>query len=447
MSLFGLQPTGFIRKLYAQSLADVQSDFKGVWGAGINLEPESNFGQMAAIMANRLDEAWQVGQAVYTAFTTDGTDGVAQDNLNGLTGTIRLPATFTKVTAFLIGTNGTAVASGKTAAVAVAGTQLTTQAAVTIVTVPAWSSTTFVWGDIVSRSGNLYVCIVGGAAGSGPSGTGAVITDGAVTWSYIGTGSAAVKVLCKAVSTGPSPVNVGTLTSIQTPVSGWSAVTNVANDPAYIVGTLLESGSAYRIRRENELRATGNAAVDAVRAKVLEVTGVTSCNIFNNDSDITDVNGVPPHSLECLVQGGDNADVAAAIFASISAGIQPYGGTIVSVTDSQGFAQPTGFTRPTLVPIYITANVKKGANWNNSTSAATIKSALVAWGALNLVTGGTVVDTQLYVPIFEAVTGGVSDILSLYIGTAPGPATSTNIPVASRSLAEFLTANIVVNAT
>ena len=53
----------------------------------------------------------------------------------------------------------------------------------------AWAqSTAYVAGDSCRASGNLYTCTIGGTSsgvGTGPTGTGAAIVDGGVTWKFL----------------------------------------------------------------------------------------------------------------------------------------------------------------------------------------------------------------------------------------------------------------------
>jgi hypothetical protein len=60
-----------------------------------------------------------------------------------------------------------------------------------LVSMPWAASTAFSVGDQVTNGGNLYRCTVAGtSAGSGgPSGTGAGIVDGGVTWNFVQAGA------------------------------------------------------------------------------------------------------------------------------------------------------------------------------------------------------------------------------------------------------------------
>ncbi|MGH7702507.1 MAG: hypothetical protein ACREMO_05405, partial [Gemmatimonadales bacterium] len=67
--------------------------------------------------------------------------------------------------------------------------------------VPAWTITTaYVVGDLVVNGGNAYEATVAGtsAGAGGPTGTGAIIVDGTVTWKYVGPGQAGGLTMMKA---------------------------------------------------------------------------------------------------------------------------------------------------------------------------------------------------------------------------------------------------------
>jgi hypothetical protein len=124
------------------------------------------------------------------------------------------------------------------------------------------------------------------------------------------------------------------------------------------VGRNKDNDAQLRIRREQELRATGNAAVDAIRAKLLdlEIAGekpVLDCVVFFNDDDLPNGNGLPGHSIEPLIDDGlsqstDNDVLAQVIWNSKGGGIQTHGGTTGTATDALGDPQVMKFSRPTI---------------------------------------------------------------------------------------------------
>lgn len=71
---------------------------------------------------------------------------------------------------------------------------------------PAWAgSTAYPAKSLVSNGGNLYKTTAGGvsAASGGPTGTGASITDGTVTWSYVAADSVSRRYICTRIEEQP----------------------------------------------------------------------------------------------------------------------------------------------------------------------------------------------------------------------------------------------------
>jgi hypothetical protein len=115
-----------------------------------------------------------------------------------------------------------------------------------------------------------------------------------------------------------------------------------------------ESDAEYRRRITNEDRPDIN--LRAILAAVRNVEGVVWCRVVVNDSDKTDANGIPAHSLCIIVVGGDDEEVADAIFDSTVAGIGLWGNTYIEIDDG-GFCRNIGFMRPTLVPVDLTISM------------------------------------------------------------------------------------------
>lgn len=441
---YGVTDTGFVLKPLAQIKADLEASFKATFGASIDLSPDGPFGQIIGILAGSLAEEWEQMQSIYNNAYPDTASGAALDNLCALTGITRLPAKPTKVTAILVGTAGTVVALGKVASVAsVATSRFDLDATVTISALTAWAGTTvYAAGALRTASGNVYYCVVGGTSGGvAPSTTGTAIVDGTVTWRYIAAGTAAVAAALTCELTGPTACNAGTLSVIETPVAGWNAVSNPADGT---LGSNIETNPALRNRRAASVTAPGSSSVNAIRADVLAVAGVTSCVVYENVTDATDGQGRPPHSIEALVQGGTDAAVAAAIFGSKGGGLNTFGSTSSAVLDSQGISHTINFNRPTPVPIYITVNMVKAAATWPADGPTQVTNALLTYG-LTMAVGQPVNDALLYAPVLTVL--GVADITNIRIGLAPAPGSSANLVLALRELAVFDSARVVVNVT
>lgn len=443
---FGVTAAGFVKKTLLDLKAELEGAWKATFGASINLDPRSRNGQVIGIFSERLADVWDLGQALDAAFDPDRAAGVQLDNLSALTGTVREPATKSTAIVYATGTPGTIIAAGKVVSVPITGTKFQTlPAAPSIAAVLAWAiSTAYAIGAIRTANGRIYRATVGGVsagAGIGPSSTGTAIVDGTVTWRYLGEGTGYVAIAAEATETGPKIADAYSLTVIETPVFGWDSATNVLDaDP----GQDVETDAALRVRREDELRTGGKSPLEAIRAALLDVDDVTAVTVFENITSATDADGVPPHSVEVMVQGGADADILAAVFASVAGGIGIHGTTSGIVTDSQGIAHTVKFTRPAEFPVNVIMDVLVDAETFPSDGAQQIKDAIVAWGDLQKA-GKNVVASAIGAQAFKV--SGVLDVPTVLIDDSPGPVSSVTLPVSLRELATYDTSRITVNVT
>src|SRR5574343_753688 len=227
---YGLLSTGFVPKPYTAVLADVEAALRASFGESIDLTPQSVFGQLAAIIAERVSEVWDAAQGVYNAFNPDAATGAALDNLAALTGTLRLAATKSTVNLACTGTPGTALAVARQASVDDTDSLFeTTEAAVIVAATARATTTAYVAGDVRTNASRIYVCTIGGttSGGGGPTTTASAITDGTVTWRYVGEGTGYVSVPAECTVTGVVAAAAFAISTIETPVSGWSSGLNL----------------------------------------------------------------------------------------------------------------------------------------------------------------------------------------------------------------------------
>lgn len=377
-------PTGFEVQTTDDFELLLQQAEQAAFGAGVNTSSSSVFGQFNGIMADQFSEMSEVLLDLSNSFNPETATGAALDAICAITGVVRLAATYSKVT----------------------------------LTVSLNAGVTLPIGRIVSAAGNPSVKFT----------TVASVTNG-------GGSPANFPVEAWGLVTGPVFAAAGALTVIDTPVTGWTAVTNALDAT---LGTNLETDSALRIRRQLTLQATGSANAQAIRADVLEVPGVTQAAVFENATDVTDGDGVPPHAFETVVQGGANLDIANAIWGSKPIGIATYGAVTQNITDYAGTVQPVKFSRPTSVTIYVSVSISVNGTYAGD---AAVKAALATYFA-DFLLGQDVITAQLYAVVFGVQ--GVTDVQFIKIGTAPSPTLSSNIVIAPRGLATNLTANNTV---
>jgi uncharacterized phage protein gp47/JayE len=441
---YGITPEGFVTK----PLADIKTDLEGAltaeFGAALDLATESVHGAIVGIVAERLSSLWDLAEGVNQDFDPDAAAGLAQDELAALTGAQRLESKRSTDTLTAIGTAGTVLATGRVVAVVGTGKRFRTAAPATIVAATAWAAAhAYVVGDRVKNGANLYRCITAGtSAGSGgPTGTTADITDNAAHWAFLAVGAAFIDVAVESVEYGPILAPAGALSSIQTPVSGWTSATNVL-DAA--LGRVVETDPALRVRREQLLRAEGNAAVDALAADVRAVKDVVSVRVFENVTETTDADGVPPHSFEVLVLGGADNAIAQAIWDSKSGGIAAHGTSSGTATDADGTAHTVAFTRPTAVPIYVSASIETIPADFPADGAAQIKAAIVAFAAAYYRVDTNVVAARLVPETYQVA--GVFDVTNVKVDTIASPV-ATSVVTTSRQLATFDTSRIALTIT
>jgi uncharacterized phage protein gp47/JayE len=462
---YGLDPdVGFVAKSTDVVASEVDTALKGILGesAGSNADgtiPLNTFaGQIKTLISSGIGEMWDLLQAIYASFNPASATGSALDAICGITGTVRESAFYSRVTATCTGTNGTTIAEGKAATVAGTGSRFSAIADGVITTLTSWTGTNgYTAGDRVTNSSRSYVCITSGtSAGSGgPTTTAADITDNTAHWRYLGEGAGAVDIIFQADVAGQIQAVDGALSVIATPVSGWSNVTNLA---AATLGQLQQTDASLRVSREDELAAEGNATAKAILGAVLRVglasdNPVTSCAVFYNDTNITDVDGVPAHSVEVMVMGGEDADVAQAIFDSIAAGVGTYGTSNETITDDADNDHTVYFSRPEEVPIYVSLTVEYDPKKFPPTGGdVAVQNALVTFGS-SYPMGKDVRSSALVAAVFDSPqtttegslpVAGVLDVQDLFISTSPTPTVPDTIILTRRQLATFEVANIDV---
>lgn len=164
---------------------------------------------------------------------------------------------------------------------------------------------------------------------------------------------------------GAISASSGTLTKIVTTVTGWDTVTNATA----IVGSLEESQSAFEQRRKDSVSLNARSTVNAVYANVAQCDGVIAVYAVDNKKNISetiDDYTLTPHSIFVSVIGGENADIAKAIYDNLSAGCDYNGNTSVDITNEySGAVETVKFYRPDVFNIYVKVQIQNSASLQN----------------------------------------------------------------------------------
>lgn len=441
----GLTPEGFV----VETLTEIRESMRReIWdniSATLDLSDRSFEGFLIGIVADRISSVWDLAQAVDSSADVDKAVDAQLDALAAQTGTLRREASYSTVTVTWVGDPGTFVDAG-TGAEVPDGPRFDSIESATLVLLDDWvASTAYAVGDRFTTSGRCYqVAIAGTSGSSAPTSTSTVedIVDGTAHLRFLGEGSAADDAAAKATETGPKVANAGTLIEIATPIGGLLSVTNLEDS---LVGRDRMNNAQLRVLREQELAEPGTGTINAIRSALLQLDGVVSVAMFENVTDVTDGDGVPPHSVECMVQGGDDQEIWDTLLANVVFGIRTWGTEIGSSIDSEGNAHEMRFTRPDEIEIWIDITYTYDASAYPAGGDAAVAAAIAAYGQARPA-GLDVFASALGARAFTATTG-VLDVVSVKIGTAPSPSSSATIVINSRQLATYDTLRITVHSS
>lgn len=202
---------------------------------------------------------------------------------------------------------------------------------------------------------------------------------------------------------GPIKAPANTLTNLLVPIAN---VTSVTNLEAVKEGRLEETDSELRARRYESVSIIGAATEQAIIANVRNLDGVTAAFIIANRTFVTDVDGRPPKSFEVVVEGGDEEEIAQAIWLYHPVGIETTGDITRTIVDENGDSQSVKFSRPVTKYIRMEIDYTKYAEetFNTTGGEDGIAQAALSYGnTLNV--GVDVIPQRFFGTIFNAVQG------------------------------------------
>lgn len=454
---YGLTATGFVIQTEEDIVEEIRDDLRAEFGPEI--EPGLVRGllyRLIRIFAERIGSVWELGEAINSSQNPNAATGVSLDSLSALTGTQRQPATSSTVVLTLGGNNGTSIASGSQASTA-AGDRFATTVGAVLANLVAWApATAYSVGARRSNASRSYEVITAGtSAGSGgPTTDDDDITDNTVHWQFIGEGTAVADVNAASVETGEIVGSARGIITIETNVGGWQSVINLEDAD---LGQVVESDAALRSRRANELERAGASTVDAIRIDVtdaLDTGGFPGAivTVFENATNATNSDGLPPHSVEVLVQSdaGDQL-ISDAVLAAVAAGIEMYGTTTASSVDAAGNTHVVKFTRPDEIEIYVAATIRvqDDDEANDYPDEATwptdgedqVKAAIVAFGDTFAVSRSVYASRVGREALIDSI--GVIDLTACTVGLAASPV-ALSVAIGSRQIAVFSTTRIAL---
>lgn len=463
-----LTPVGFVRPRLDEIKADYDQRVIDALGP-VNTNPDSVVGQLIAIFAAALDDAYEALQATYDSMYPFSAEGTALDGAVAFVGLERLGAAPTVVTAMCYGAESTLVPAGAIVR-AIDNRQYVSSSD----TVISRSSTGDASIEILSvQNAAAYQVIAGGVSvvyTSDASATAPEIAAGLAALFdaglYIAMAASGVlrlrsidqysdftltvgsnlsitvlgtPIVFTAMETGAYALPANSLTTIDSSLVGWDSVNNLVDGA---IGRFVETDAELRDRHSTGVRALGSATMAAIRSRVLaEVDSVSYTKIYENRTILTDAFSLPPHSFEAVVEGGSDQAVADKLFELKPAGIETYGNTPIQVLDDNGDIQVCKFSRPTNKYAWIRVSVDTlyAEEVLTAEIVQSIKDAVFAYGStINI--GDDIITQRFFGPIYSATSGIGSITVEAALTAAPTATPSysaVNAPVGRTERAVF----------
>ncbi len=303
-----LDSNGLTISSLSEILANLESSLKSIYGSDINTDPDTPDGQAINIFAQAAIDLREVLQSIYSSMDPDQAQGAVLDQRAALNGLKRNGGTFTQVYI-----------------------DLTMDRSVTLV-------------GLDSDAGTINV----------PNGCYTVKDNAGNQWYLAASGAFAIGVhtlLFQAANLGNVAVTLNTINTAVTAIAGVTAINN--SQGAFVQGVDEESDAAFRSRRNVSLANSASGYLDSLEGNLLSISGVTAAVVNENHTDTTDGNGIPPHSIWAIVEGGSNTDIANMLYAKKTAGAGFKGAVEVDILRTLGRIFPVLFDRPISENLYV----------------------------------------------------------------------------------------------
>lgn len=373
---------GFIAPPEPEVLAGVQDDWNTAFGGNLNPGLTTPQGQLASTQAAIIGEK----NTTFVYFTNQVDPAYAtgrmQDAIANIYFLERLPAQPTTVTATVTGLAGTVIPEGALAQDDAGYLYTLTDA----ITIPAGGTTT---GEFANTA------------------------------------------------TGPIPCSTGTLTTIYQAIPGWDTITNLADG---VLGRDVETRGAFEERRAASVAGNSRGMIQSIQGAVLSVENVLDCFAYQNDTNApVTYRGVtiPANAIYVAAVGGDNNDVAEAIWSKKSPGCSYYAGntSVVVYDTSDGYSDPypsytVEFERPAESSIQFYVNLVDSTQVP-SDAVTQVQDAIIAAfagddGGTRPTIGSTIYASRFYTPV--AALGAWAQIVEItiaYLETADASFTAS----------------------
>lgn len=133
-----------------------------------------------------------------------------------------------------------------------------------------------------------------------------------------------------------------------------TGITEIWNDIAPAPGRFEADDVEARQNFVKRCAIRSRTMIESITSEIYNtVDNVLSVAGYENDTEMTDAEGRPPKSVEIIVDGGEDGEIAGIIYRKKTNGIRAYGNTVVDVADTFGNIHKIGFSRPDYLYIWM----------------------------------------------------------------------------------------------
>lgn len=431
MSSYGLTPNGPNPKRLDAILDEMHKKLTEKLGVNTKQNPQSLLNHLLTNVADQLAELWEYGTDVYFSQYPASAEGSSLDNALQFGGITREMPAKSAYYILCTGIDGTIIP---------AGTIIASD------TNPATNLSIASDAQITRARFNKAVVVLAGETANGIlsivlnntvySGTSleaiaeqidgevfrASYEDGKLYISAADDTSSNVMVLSENLTTetvgcivlfqteeyGDILVPNGVITKIVKSVAGFQSCTNVGT---YIAGRLTESDASFRQSHVDKIYNHSSRMLESIRSAILDkVLGVESVAVYENDANVTDDMGRPPHSVEVVVDGGDKDEIALQIFNTKAGGISTYctdddNGVEVTVKGDYGEDIIIRFNRPAKVYVWFKVKLTLNPNTNLPLNYEELIRDTIVECMESVEAGGSVVPQKFTDALYSRVSG------------------------------------------
>lgn len=379
---------------FNDTLLSLQASYTSIYGTDVDLDPDTQDGQWLAIIAKGFADMGQACVFVYNQFSPATAIGAGLSSVVKINNIKRLVPSNSQAAILVVGQAGRTITNGLVGDNQSLGTQWALPASVTI---PSGGSTTV---------------------------TATCTTQGAIQ------------------------AAANTLSVMLTPTAGWQSANNPANAAP---GAPVERDATLRLRQTNSTQLGSTTPVGGMFGLISNLPGVTAISVHENDTDVADSIGAPPHSFCFSVLGGDLQSIVNIIGLKKTIGANTWGGGTGAVSGTYtdpttGNASTINFNIPTEIHVAGSITLTPGVGY---ITAIGLEAGIAVAAAINgLGIGKSVQFTRLYSPALlvgpyaapaTPTDGQTYELTSVLIAISPATPAAADVTIAFNQIA-FTTA-------